>query len=146
MKELKFNKKSWHYWLFSIGLNDSKYHDTETDICSYIRAVLKGVFQTLAAGFVLLGLFGVIIYLNGYSIWNVYEAIVYQDWTYLKTAQFILTVCIYLTGLVMWGCIKVSDAKHNHKFEKFVPSAYTKFKSKTCVKVKLDAVEDTLDW
>ena len=149
MKPFVFNKDSWHYWVATELTSFSKFK-TETNICEYTRAVLKGAFWAAVGLAVALGLiYWVVITL----VWWV---VVLQHGFFDASAPIILSaiVGIFSVGALvaegvpwLWKKArrKLYDSQQTKrekvKTDNFITEAYRSWKEKTCVRVTL--VEDT---
>lgn len=150
MKEFTFNTDSWHFWIANFaGKRVRPWR--ENDICSYTRAFMMGfAWLTLASVFVLT--------MVGLSINMVYEFVLFLVYgTALTvfgeiagTLYFAVTSMLVLLGLVYLIVeeaiprtsrgirsltSKISD---NVDTPSFLTLAYTKWKEKTCFKIKFE--------
>lgn len=151
MKPFVFNKDSWHYWLATELTSFSKYK-TESNICEYTRAVLKGAFWATVGLAVALGLiYWVVITL----VWWV---VVFQHGFFDEPAPIVLSAIVgifaFSAGVSegvprLWKKArrKLYDSRQAKrekvKTDNFITEAYRSWKEKTCVRVTL--VEDTSD-
>lgn len=147
MKELVYNKSSWHYRLASmVGYRPDRDWDTGErdlgDICSYWRCVVGGAtvialvlfITTLAMWMVVNLVFGIVF------------SIIYGMW--LTTMIGEITLFFLLVGLftvfvfkgipALWDLYQ--EYRHNHPRPKkepgFISESYRSWKQKTCVKIK----------
>lgn len=139
MKEFTLKKDSWHYKAAQFG---GPRVCSETDICEYVRAVIKG--GTL---FLFLACFG--LWLGGsllYALGNLF-GFLFLDYELTRFATGVLLVAGGILGFfatVLIGvAIKVKfqewqdEQSAEDKEPGFVKLAYTKFKDKTCFKIHL---------
>jgi len=132
MKTYKLKKDSWHYWLASFG-DDLRMYGVY-DICSYIRAMLVGLFQLLFVAVVISAIGGAILY----SIGNVFS------WLFLgyQLSQLTIMVFALLAGIIgtaiVIGIIETSKNRVQTTEPGFVRLAYRKFKEKTCSLVEFE--------
>ena len=133
MKEIVFNKKSWHYWLATFG-DDIRVDPHGDDICHYIRSVLVGLFLfliVLAAGSMVVGVVA-------YSIGNLF------GWLFLGYALEQITFFVFsmfgTLGLVAFLMVfkESMDEKFRDSQPGFARSVYRKFKDKTCFYIKFE--------
>lgn len=154
MKTLKFNKKSWHYWVATkFGpLGDWK---TNTDFCAYVRAVMVGSIWLS-----MLVVLGMGILYCGFE-WVRWVIACLEAGHLLKLAEmspamlFMMIIGIVATvALVLgtiWGWVqlqvymrqraKVKRSHTNAYVEpppSFIHQAYLTWKEKTCFKVELN--------
>ena len=132
MKTYKLKKDSWHYWLASFG-DDLRMYGVY-DICSYIRAMLVGLFQLLFVAVVISAIGGAILY----SIGNVFS------WLFLgyQLSQLTIMVSALLAGLIgaaiIIGVVEASKNRVQTTEPGFARLAYRKFKEKTCSLVEFE--------
>lgn len=138
MKEFVLKEKSWHHKLATFGSYQwEKEHlvSQGSDICTYIRMVLIGLFKiTLIAA-----IFG------GLSIWfviGIYDTIqflFYKTGFTAFSATFMAAVFVSsILGSFIFVAEKIKKRKQQYvqpKDPTFMTLAYRKFKDKTCSKV-----------
>lgn len=138
MKELNFNKKSWHFILASAD-GDLK-HEHETDLCSYTRHVLIGAFLVLLVAsvfafvaFVVVNMLFAIVFSVSYGTVIMTET-AFAGWF----ASAVFTVWLSIQKSIEYLVAKrnrtVYDA--DHKPDAFVVNAYKGFKDRFCIKIK----------
>lgn len=142
MKPLNFSRQSWHYQLASFGSNY-----VSTNICSYIWQVLWGVVAVVAVSLVLSMLCGlplisiIIIMFVGYEP----EILFGSEFNIVGLGALIFT--IYALCGILWCLIELVPSKIKSIIKKttvipdmtsdnFLYSAWSKFKDKTCVKIR----------
>lgn len=135
MKEYSLSKNSWHYKLANFGMGYNQYRiDTETDICSYIRAVLVGTFVFAFLTCVFAGL-------GGWVAFSVYSIVGYFIWG-MAISPFAWTLLFVVGGLFGGAAAVTGGVVIREKLDEqepgFIRLAYQKFKNKTCVKIKLE--------
>ena len=132
MKTFKLSKNSWHYWLASFG-DDLRMYSVY-DICSYIRAMLVGLFQLLFVTAVICLIGGAILY----SIGNAFS------WLFLgyKLSELTIAISALFAGLigaaVIISAIEASKNTVKKTEPGFVRLAYRRFKEKTCSLVEFE--------
>ena len=132
MKTYKLKKDSWHYWLASFG-DDWRMHNVD-DICSYIRAMIVGLFQLLFVAVVISAIGGAILY----SIGNLFS------WLFLgyQLSQLTIMVFALLVGIIGTAIVisVIEASKNTVKTTEpgFVRLAYRRFKQKTCSLVEFE--------
>ena len=126
MKTFELKKKSWHYWIANFG--EERVYES-TDICSYIRYVIKG-------GLLFLLVASVGIFLGGsllFSIGNLF------GWLFLgyelEKVTFTTFSVIILFGALI-GFFLGKEAIEQSE-PGFVRLAYRSWKDKFCAKVEL---------
>ena len=129
MKELKFSKKSWHYYLAKFGGLSGE------TLCGYVASVAWGVILCIALA--ILGAF--IASIIGEMVGWIAAMIIMQTWINPgELAVFgvliILFVSVMLIGLLIgwWFTNKMVFE------DSFIVNAYSSVKNKTCVKIKFD--------
>jgi hypothetical protein len=142
MKTLKFNSKSWHYWLATRVSDFSLYNG---DFCSYIRSVLWGAFVvtilTAASLFCL--------YALGRDIYAAYTCLFTKVCAYGKFEEAVTTAIVIVATIVVFIalCIWYQNRKDRIRDEinngirepsqpGFMSMAYKSVKEKTCFKVE----------
>lgn len=154
MKEFTLNKKSWHYWLANFGTTRMGSYERKygTDICHYIRSVIKGLFLFTIA----------MAICSALALWvgnAIYEIALYL----IKGAELgeptkffivfggatVITLTILLTvyGAVT-GTQTLMRKQRERRWEQgnpdepgFLTLAYHKFKEKSCFKIKFEDAE-----
>ena len=131
MKEVVFNKKSWHYWLATFS-DDMRVNPHGDDICHYIRSVLVGTFWLLLMTFVCAFVGGAVLY----SIGNLFS------WLFLGYELASVTVAVLSifgglgSAIVLMASKELVQEKMRDSEPGFVRSVYRKFKDKTCFYIK----------
>lgn len=151
MKPFVFSRDSWHYWLAKDVGNFRSYR-TESNICEYTRAVLKGAMIVIAVAASALAM------LYWITITLVWWVVVLQHGFFEATGPIVLSLVVGIFGsaiLIMEGLPwlfkkarrKLYDARGGShravKTDTFITKAYRSWKDKTCVKVTL--IGDTSD-
>ena len=132
---MNLSARSWHFWLASLA----GHYRTNTDICTYTRAVLVGMLCLLMAA--LVG--AMVIYCVGdFVAWVFAPADTLIGLGAFAFALFgSLALMIGTIFFIVAGIIKVSEtAPTSVRFmmrDTFVESAWEAFKEKTCVRVVL---------
>ena len=138
MKELNFNKKSWHYFFYSIVDEKSEnYNDYKTDLCSYIKGVVQGIFLVILFIVVGIALVGGSLWVIGTFFWSIFQTIYHLDFVYLNNPVMMIFATFLSLGVILFVLVTISEARQQKKFDKFVPAVYRKFKDKTCVMINL---------
>ena len=149
MKELTFNRNSWHYRLVQWWSADSsfRYRDS-VDICTYVWLVIKSTaFVAFMIVFTLGFSFGMIIGpLMGAVSWSIdsmfaghfvvqgtFAKIFFGELYGITVLSIIHAVCYGVPKLYYW--IRHRSHEQTDKPDNFLRAAYTKFKDKTCVKI-----------
>jgi hypothetical protein len=140
MKEFTFGTKSWHLYLANFG-QDSFSRITkgdETDLCSYTRRVLAGLFWfsvaailiTTAATVTLLGFYDIAMWL--------FTDIPRMDVFGVIVSIILVSVTILLTIYGIKYFIDTRDIKIVPSIpeDSFVGLTYKRVKNKTCFKIK----------
>jgi hypothetical protein len=141
MKELNFNKKSWHFFL--ANMNGSQQHKQSTDLCSYTRNALIGAFIAV--------LCTIIFAFSAYIVVNMLFALVFSiaySAVIMTEAAFVgwmAAFCI-LMYLLLISVIEAASNRRMNRVERnfkskpdgFIVNAYKGFKDKFCVKVNLN--------
>lgn len=132
MKAYTLKKNSWHYWLAKKG----GLWGNETDICDYIRKVLKGI---LVVFFVSLAI-PVILFIIGSGAWNIF-AYLFLGVKLNLFARVTITVLGAIVSFFMLVGFGVMYSKIHDKISDnpgFVTLSYRKFKDKTCALVRFE--------
>lgn len=137
MKEFDLKKDSWHYKTAQFG--ETRVCD-ETDICEYVRAVIKGGALFLFLASVGAGIAGSLLYALG----NLF-GFLFLDYELTKFSTGVLVVTGTVLGVALVAlasvAIKVKMNEWSETVEQkepgFLRLAYTKFKDKTCFKINL---------
>lgn len=147
MKEVTFNRNSWHGQLaYFYGSLES--WDSETDICTYIRSCISGVIKILLFG--ALGTLTILWPIGDFLAWL--AAGIASTFTAPgmgTTVFFAVTIGIPTAVCLMWAIEKFQEwayQRRNRKSEAkkpdgFLANAYDSIKGKYCFKVKV--VKDT---
>lgn len=131
---IKFNRNSWHLKLANFG--STRVADwLETDICTYIRAVIAGAVWAVF----IFSVISVILSLLAYAL---YENYLWVAGEKLGPVGFILDISILvILALICYDitCMKLRNFRRKprkvRKSDSFVSATYRKFKDKTCYKV-----------
>lgn len=141
MKTLKFNSKSWHYFL-ATRIGD---FDDDGDFCAYVRSVICGIlgllFVAAAAAFVLYSL--------GREVYAAYTCWFTPVCTYGKFEQAVVTGVAIMAGVVGFIFALIWNINRRQRIRteiylghrpapqpSFVKLAYKSIKEKTCFKVE----------
>ena len=133
MKELVFNKKSWHYWLATFG-DDTRVNPHGDDICNYIRSVFIGTYWLLIMTWVCAFISSAVLY----SIGNLFS------WMFLgyELAKVTVGVFTILGGFTLMILFMAYNELLQEKIRDtepgFVRASYRKFKDKTCFYIKFE--------
>lgn len=144
MESIELNKNSWHFWLAKAwgGFYYWEGDEDGYDICSYIRAVIKGIFKIVLA-IVAASSWLMAYFYSGY----VYFACLFDD-ACEKIPDFsgffignnIVVGFLVFFAFACIGVDKYRDYRAEHPVPKKEPSfigiAWKKFKTKTCFMVK----------
>ena len=134
--------RSWHFWLANFG--SKRISLSGTDICSYTRAVFKGLFWfTLAVSAVVFMVVGSAnMFYEFYQIWgtdgtlSLFGEVISFIWLFCIVAiSFVGTLCFTLEHAVP-AMIRTYRKIPRTDEPTFVSSVYRKFKDKTCFKIK----------
>lgn len=130
MESLVFKQGSWHCWFANFG---EKRVYQSTDICTYIRYVLIGMFLAMLCTIVCVGFVAWVTY----SIYDVYNYL-FMGGTLLGPTKALLLFLgmIGVTLGAVFAFVGLKVVKENDP-NNFVFAAYDKFKSKTCRRVEL---------
>lgn len=141
MKTLKFNSKSWHYFL-ATKIGD---FEDDGDFCAYVRSVIWGIlgllFLAAASAFVLYSL--------GREVYAAYTCWFTSVCTYGKFEQAVVTGVSIMAAVVgfifalIWNSNRrmrirneIYSGKRAAPEPGFVKIAYKSIKEKTCFKVE----------
>lgn len=139
MKEFTFGIKSWHLYLANFGQDQFNRFEKgeETDLCTYTRRVLAGLFWfsvvsvilAVAATVTVLGLYDIAMYLFTDARMEVCGVII---------SSLILATTILLTILGIKHYIDKREVPLIPKIpeDSFVGLTYKRIKNKTCFKIK----------
>lgn len=139
MKEFTLKKDSWHYKAAQFG---GPRVCSETDICEYVGAVIRGGMLFLLCATLGLWLGGSILYslgnLFGFLFFD-YELTMYSTAVLKVTGVILGSVAAVLVGIA--AKVKFQEWQDEQPAEGkepgFLKLAYTKFKDKTCFKIHL---------
>jgi hypothetical protein len=142
MKTLKFNSKSWHYWL-ATKIGD--FYPEGGDFCSYIRHVILGalvsLFLVAAATFMLYAL-GREVY-AAYTCWFTSVCTFGKFESAVATMACIAAALSAFIGLAVWYSNyrmrvrrEIRNGLRSEPQPGFVKVAYKSVKGKTCFKVE----------
>lgn len=133
---LTFNKNSWHLWVANFG---TKREWGTTDICSYTRSFLKGLFfLTLTTIGVLFVVFG-----TGNMLYEFFTADKLSEFAGIFATIYGIILLFILGGTCVWLYRDYFVPWMYEKFPKketppgFVKQAYTSFKEKTCWRIDI---------
>lgn len=148
MKAFTLSKKSWH-WRLAVTYGNHYEYDTDTDLCTYIRHVMRGIFVALlvtaAGGLCISAPMGSLLAWIAYVITH---GMTEMDPVAFAGAALIGGITI-LTGLFVLfntdageeviskvkGAVKITIPKP--KEDSFLVLAYRSFKDKTCVRLRV---------
>ena len=148
MKAFTLSKKSWH-WRLAVTYGSHYEYDTETDLCTYIRNVLKGIFVVMLV--IVAGGLCISAPMGSLAAWIVYvitNGITEMDPVAFAGA-FLIFGFVILTGLFLLfntdtGEEVVSKVKRAVRIkipkpqeDSFLVLAYRSFKDKTCVRLNV---------
>jgi len=148
MEAHKLSSTSWHLFLANFGLAnqwDKLEAGDRTDICSYIRRVLLGLFKLSLLVFGGIGIVSFVGYTIGNLIGWLFLGYTLSEatgvfWTIIVIMTLIVTICVLLQKTKE----KISDIRYKNRHERkkqapgFLVLAYRKFKSKTCFMVEVE--------
>jgi hypothetical protein len=132
MKRLEISRDSWHYRLALFGLLNAE--RTETDLCRYFWALVRGVLRAPFLALVGAGFAYVML---------VVPALCFVVW--LQTGYLVTTDQLFV-GLTFWAVIAffcaafyTQERAHARQYRPpgLVKSAYRGWKDKTCVLVEI---------
>lgn len=152
MKELKFNKKSWHYLIATkitkyepprtYTYADGKvitYNKDSANICAYSNAVLFGVLVLL----VLLAAVVVLSVLIIHVVLGIYFSLLMSQWFFSEVG--IVGVSLLVTSLAFYGLFRFIEYRQKRsdeeyfsdkpKQDNFIKGAYKAWKQKFCVPI-----------
>ena len=149
MKELVFDRTSWHFWIANFGhkrVRPEKWDDNiQTDICTYTRAVFWGLINFTLVALLFSTLGGLVLF----SIGNLIGYFLFDYGLYEITKAVMATIAIVAgaIGALVGFCAivaayktsigyvsdKMADAKPG-----FVKNAYRSWKDKYCVKITIN--------
>lgn len=134
MKTFTLNK-TWHLWLANFA-EKRIYPEDGTDICTYTRAVLKGLFWATLAGLFWLGVAGMVFG----TIHNIFDMIFFDGTLQLQT---VIVGGLIAAVAVLAGLYHLKEWWDNRPVEEkperdptFVELAYIKVKNKTCFRLE----------
>ena len=149
MMTFNINQDSWHFRLQNFGAGEKYWGRYDTDICTYTRRVLWGLFRMtlLVAGI------ATILYSFSDFLYWIYMIIVGPYVGPGMGAFFIvMSLGVILVLCAMAGSVKGYEKLRDIQREKrknapprepsFITLAYRKFKDKTCFKLKVIRKED----
>jgi hypothetical protein len=147
MRPLELNRTSWHYRLATIYGPMSGHYPRE-DICSYVRAVLRGVCFVVflsAIGGVLIGMIYGNLLAWAIASWQ-YHMLIHMDPP--AVAGVAVTSALALAGIfatiASWVTRKLrSRDRHVSKKPTFIGEAYRSFKEKSCVPIQFPELKDS---
>lgn len=151
MKEFTLNANAWHFRLANYGQTRIDDYDVEygMDICTYVRAVLRGLLSVLFTVVITVGLTAWV----GYSIYDIYQIIAGGPKEVSPgTAIFVAVIAaIIIAGTMAVLGVTVREATYRYRDYSrdkqttckenqpgFIKLAYRKFKDKTCFKIKFE--------
>jgi hypothetical protein len=155
MKPLVFKLNSWHYWLAADVGNFSKYK-TNSNICEYARAVLKGAMIVAVVTALLAALaYWITITVVFWVVVIQYGALFDAPGPMILSAIVgIFGIAAFIAEGIPWMFRKarraVYDMRHGSgyqervKIDNFITKAYRSWKEQTCVCVTLIG-DDTSD-
>ncbi len=134
MKSYTLKRNSWHYWLAKNG----GLWEHNTDICTYIRKVIIGTIKMIAVC-IAAGASGAIAVLGTV---NLVSALFYG--AQINGLGAIVIAVLVTMVLIFFAFVyveKVQPRLNRKRVEKepgFVSLAYTKFKDKTCARIRIE--------
>lgn len=149
MKTLKFDTKSWHWYLaHEVGNYVPSRHGE--NLCAYTRRVLLGAIKVAGAAAVV----GVIVAGIGYLFWNLVFGIIFSilmhTWFFTDEGMAVVVLSGVATGLallyglfrlVMRGLSNAAEAMKEATIEKkdsFAANAYDSWHNKFCARLEFD--------
>lgn len=160
MKELAFNKEAWHFWIANFGKTRVQSDDwnwsrpnsvIETDICAYTRAFLIGLFQLIIVSSIVIGIASSVayaigniigVYLYGYELSFITKVLLF-----LASLACMVTIGLVTVLATLAGVSKIKEYVSNKLYENqaqepgFIRVAYSSWKNKYCMKIKITAGE-----
>jgi hypothetical protein len=142
MMEFELNTNSWHFWLANFA--HKRVSTYGSDICSYTRAVLLGLFWLVIYGsatiFFVVGT-GVALY-DGYQFFM--EGIKVSLLAEVMIMLWGIVFCLMATLLFTYGIVehaipavqRACSSVATPNKPSFLRLAYRKFKDKTCFQIK----------
>jgi len=130
---ITLNRKSWHYWIAS-NLGDIE-DDEITNICTYLRHIIKGLFVGTIAG-LFASLLTFFLTTAAYHYLGVLLGIVHRDATKYEQVGGGIFIVTAIVAAIILIAVKVQNFMEYAKTEKdvgFVRTAYRSFKEKTCI-------------
>ena len=149
MRAFNLSKNSLHYRVAAVYGPHSKYDDDDTDLCSYLRAFLKGLFVivmiTGVGGIFIGGLLGSFLAWLAFITVNGFigpSEVAFAGGLLLGMALLLIAT---LATVEMGGMRRVKYAVRSavdfltpERKDTFLQLAYRSFKDKTCVKLTLE--------
>ena len=149
MKAFTLSKKSWHWRLATVYGSHDKW-DTETDLCAYMRNVIRGVIVislVIFAGGLCIGIpFGSLL---GWMAFVATNGLIEMDAIAFAAVVMIVGIVILIGLFLLFNTdageeiidkIKstVRIKIHRPQKDSFVVLAYRSFKEKTCVRLSVE--------
>jgi hypothetical protein len=140
--EFELNAKSWHFWLANFA--HKRVSTYGSDICSYTRAVLLGLFWFIlfgTAGVLFVAGTGVTLY-EGYQFFaegikvSLVSELMIMVWAILFTLMFTLLFTVGVVEYVIPAAQRAARSVSKTEKPSFLRLAYRKFKDKTCFQIK----------
>jgi hypothetical protein len=132
---------SWHFWIANFGKNRISVNGT--DICSYTRAFIAGVFW-FCVTFGIIGLFSFgtlnavyecYLYFNEGTKVSLGTEIITMLWAAICGLLFILATTFGVVEVAIPAAINAYSKFPRSEQPTFIGSVYRKFKDKTCFRI-----------
>jgi hypothetical protein len=134
MKTFQLKKDSWHYKLANFGVDHAAYRVYESsDICSYIRYVMYGLFWFLVVSTIVLALGGFALYSIGNLIGWLFLGYILES----GTIGFFIIIGAFSLFIGTTAAVMITKDRMQHEEPGFVRLAYRSWKNKFCAKVEL---------
>ena len=125
MKTFEFKLKSWHFWLANFG--ETRVYGT-TDICSYIRNVLKGLLLFIIFLLTIGGLGGLLCFVVGNII----------GWLFMDYQ--LHDASLFVGGLTLGFIVLIGSLVAKEEIQSKEPGvvrlAYRSWKDKFCARIE----------
>lgn len=134
MRTAEFRKTAWHYKLASFG---GLYGD-KTDICEYLRAIMKGIVGGLAA-------VALILFIGGLIAWGLGDflgwvaCLIFHGYVAPDDPALIAAVLLFSGAVLLlcWGAGKAIKATAREVEDTFIGDAYDSLKHRMCFRVRI---------
>ena len=142
MMEFELNATSWHFWLANFA--HKRVSTYGSDICSYTRAVLLGLFWFIlfsTAGVLFVAGTGVTLY-EGYQFFaegvkvSLVAELMIMLWSIIFVLIFTLLFTAGIVEYVIPAAQRAVQSVSTPDKPSFLRLAYRKFKDKTCFQIK----------